>query len=169
MWLRRAFYRWLLPAAFALPLWLFVGWGVFNAGGWAFLWVLFIAVPSVFVGQLALTLITRSRPSVRALRAVSWTDVLAYAVWHALTISLGFYVASWWAPVMVLTVLVGIALVWFQLWQLWREARPRDILLRASNGAAYIPASASSSAGARGAAETPIPVIVVEESGHHER
>ena len=43
MWLRRAFFRWFLPAAFLLPLWLLVGWGVFQ-GGRAILWVLFIAI-----------------------------------------------------------------------------------------------------------------------------
>ena len=30
MWLRQAFFRWLIPAAFLLPLWLLVGWGVFQ-------------------------------------------------------------------------------------------------------------------------------------------
>ncbi len=39
MWLRRAFFGWLIPAAFVLPLWLLVGWGVFDAGGWGLLWV----------------------------------------------------------------------------------------------------------------------------------
>ncbi|WP_159500073.1 MFS transporter permease [Microbacterium sp. 18062] len=167
MWVRRAFYGWLLPAAFLLPLWLFVGWGVFNAGGWAFLWMLFIAIPSVFIGQLALTLITRARPSVRAARAVSWGDVLGYAVWHALTISLGFYVSSWWAPVMVLTVIVGLVLVSLQLRELWREARPGDIVLHTNSGAAYIPAP-HPSAQERADAE-PHEVIVVEERPTAER
>lgn len=165
--MRRAFFNWLLPAAFVLPLWLFVGWGVFNAGGWAFLWVLFIAVPSVFIGQLALTLITRSRPSVRAERAVSWSDVLGFGVWHALTIALGFYVASWWAPIMVLTVVVGIALVWWQLRQLWSEARPSAVLLQAQNGAAYIPAPNEQSRAQRDAEAHD--VIIVEERAHPER
>ena len=48
MWLRRAFFGWLIPAAFVLPLWLLIGWAVFNAGGWAFLWVLFLAIPGVW-------------------------------------------------------------------------------------------------------------------------
>ena len=26
MWLRQAFFRWLIPAAFLLPLWLLIGW-----------------------------------------------------------------------------------------------------------------------------------------------
>ena len=65
MWLRRAFYGWLIPAAFILPLWLLVGWGVFNAGGWAFLWVLFLAIPGVFLWQLLLTLLVRARGTVQ--------------------------------------------------------------------------------------------------------
>ena len=43
MWVRQAFFRWLLPAAFVLPAWLLVGWIAFQ-GGWAILWVLFIAM-----------------------------------------------------------------------------------------------------------------------------
>ncbi|OJU69960.1 MFS transporter permease [Microbacterium sp.] len=138
MWLRRAFFGWLFPAAFLLPLWLLVGWGVFNAGGWAFLWVLLLAIPSVFVGQLVLALLVRARGTVRARRAVSWWDVAGFTVWHGLTISLGFFAQSWWAPVMILTVFVGVGLVWLELWQLWREARPLR-LLRTSEGLGYIP------------------------------
>jgi hypothetical protein len=167
MWVRRAFYNWLLPAAFALPLWLFIGWGVFDAGGWAFLWVLFIAIPSVFLGQLALTLLARSRPTVRAERALSWGDVVGFGVWHALTISLGFFAASWWAPVMILTVITGVALLVWQVRLLWAEAGPSAVLLRAQNGAAYIPASAEEARPRRDA--QPHDVIVVEERGHPER
>ncbi len=140
MWLRRAFYAWLIPAAFVLPLWLLVGWGVFNAGGWAFLWVLFLAIPSVFIGQLVLTLLVRARGTVRAERAVSWWDVLGFGVWHALTFSLGFYNQAWWAPVMVLTIIVGLALFWLELVQLWREAKPSALLMRTTEGIGYIPA-----------------------------
>ncbi|MEV8266321.1 MFS transporter permease [Microbacterium sp. NPDC076911] len=138
MWLRRAFYSWLIPAAFLLPLWLFVGWGVFNAGGWAFLWVLLIAVPSVFLGQLLLTLLVRARGTVRAQRAVSWWDVLGFSIWHLLTISLGFYAQAWWAPVFVLTVFVAVGLFWLELWQLWREAQPARMVLRTEEGVAYL-------------------------------
>ena len=166
MWLRRAIFRWLLPAAFLLPLWLFVGWGVFNAGGWAFLWVLFIAVPSVLVGQLVLTMLTRSRPSVRAERAVSWWDVAGYGLWHALTISLGFYDERWWAPVMVLTVLVGVGMIWLQGWQLWREARTPAIILRAHDGSPYIPPVDRASS--RTANPDPHEIIVVTESRRSE-
>ena len=143
MWLRRAFYAWLIPAAFLLPLWLLIGWAVFRAGGWAFLWVLFLAIPAVFLGELILTLLVRARGTVRAHRAVSWWDVLGFGVWHALIISLGFFNQAWWAPVMVLTILVGVGLLWLTLWQLWREARPSRMLLYTQEGVAYLPADAA--------------------------
>lgn len=162
MRVRQAFFWWLLPAAFLLPLWLLVGWVAFSAGAWAFLWVLFIAIPSVFVGQLVLTLLTRSRPSVRAERAVSWWDVLGYGVWHLLTIALGFFAAVWWAPVMVLTVLVGFALVWLQLWQGWREARGLTVVRHATDGTAYLAPPAAQPPPRRADADRE--VFVVEET-----
>lgn len=144
MWLRRAFFGWLIPAAFLLPLWLLIGWAVFNAGGWAFLWVLFLAIPGVFLWQLLLTLLVRARGTVRAHRAVSWWDVLGFTVWHALVISLGFFAEDWWAPVMVVAILAGVGLFWLALWQLWSEARPSRFVLRTSEGMAYIPAAEAS-------------------------
>ncbi|WP_232711612.1 MFS transporter permease [Microbacterium lacus] len=122
MWLRRAFFHWLIPAAFLLPIWLLVGWGVFQGGAGPFLWVLFIAVPSVFLGQLLLTLLVRARPTVRAQRAVSWWDVAGFALWHALTIAVGFF-GPWFAPLLVGAIIVAVALFWLSLWQLWSEAR----------------------------------------------
>jgi hypothetical protein len=139
MWLRRAFYGWLFPAAFLLPLWLFAGWVVFNAGGWALLWMLLLAIPSVFVGQLILTLLVRARGTVRAERAVSWWDVLGFTVWHGLTISLGFYDEGWWASAFVVTIFAAVGLFWLELWQLWREAQPSRIVLRTRENVAYIP------------------------------
>ncbi|GGD84061.1 MFS transporter permease [Microbacterium murale] len=123
MWLRRAFYRWLMPAAVVLPLWLLIGWGIFNAGGWAFLWVLFIAIPSVFIGQLALTLLVRARASVRETRMVSWWDVLGFGVWHALTIAVGCYPQAWFPLLLTGAIAVALALFWLMLRQLWDEAR----------------------------------------------
>ena len=73
---------------------------------------------------------------------MSWWDVLGFGVWHLLTISLGFYNEVWWAPVMVLTIAVGLALFWLELVQLWREARPSAILMRTTEGIGYIPAQA---------------------------
>ncbi|PCE13649.1 MFS transporter permease [Microbacterium sp. SZ1] len=138
MWLRQAFFRWLLPAAFLLPLWLLVGWGVFQ-GGWAILWVLFIAVPSVFLGQLLLTLLTRSRPSVRAERAVSWWDVAGFTVWHGLTIAVGLFIDGAFGWLLTAAIVVGIALIWLQLWQLWNEARGSGARIRETISWSTIP------------------------------
>lgn len=123
MRVREAFFRWLLPAAFVLPLWLLIGWGIFNAGGWAFLGVILIAIPSVFLGQLLLTLLVRSRPSVRLSRAVSWLDVAGFTAWHALTIVVGFFPQRFFGIALTGAILVGIALIWSSLWQMWREAK----------------------------------------------
>lgn len=134
MWLRRAYYGWLIPAAFVLPLWLLVGWAATDAGGWAFVWMLLIATPSVLLGQLGLTLLVRARYAARAARAVSWWDIGGFTLWHCLTIALGFYAESWWVPVFVLTVVVGLALFWLELWQLWRQAEVSRVLLSAVTG-----------------------------------
>jgi len=158
MWLRRVFFHWLIPAAFVLPLWLLVGWGVFNAGGWAFLWVLFIAIPSVFVGQLVFTLLVRARGTVRATRAVSWGDVLGLTIWHGLTIALGFFARASWVPLLITAIVAGLALFWFLLWELVKEARPGRIVLRTTDGTAYLPPE-------RPGAEAPVDgdVIVIAE------
>ena len=129
MWIRQAFFRWLLPSAFLLPLWLLIGLAVFQ-GGWSILWVLLIAMPSVFVGQLLLTLLTRSRPSVRAERALSWWDVAGFGLWHALTIAVGFFIDGAFGWLLAAAIVVGIGLVWLQLWQLWNEARGSGARIR---------------------------------------
>ncbi len=121
MWLRRVFYRWMFPAAVLLPLWLLIGWGVFGAGGWAFLWVLFIAIPSVFFGQIVLALLVRSRPSVREARAVSWFDVAGFAVWHALVVIVGCFVESWFSAALGFAIIAAIGLFWLSIWQLRTE------------------------------------------------
>ncbi|MCR2811638.1 MFS transporter permease [Microbacterium sp. zg.Y1090] len=139
MWLRRAFFLWLLPAAFVLPLWLLVGWGVFDAGGFAFVWALFIAVPAVFLVELALMLLVRARGTVRAERAVSWWDVLGFGLWHLSVISLGWYGPAWIAQAFGSAAL-AVGLFWLLLWQLWSESGPRITLMRTQGGAAFIPA-----------------------------
>lgn len=119
---RRVFYRWLWLAALVLPFWLLLGWGVFGASGWAFLWVIFIAVPSVLLGELALALLTRSRPSVARERAASWWDVLGFSVWHLLTIAVGLFDQRWFSAALAAAIIVGIGMFWLQFWQLRREA-----------------------------------------------
>ncbi|WP_424935597.1 MULTISPECIES: hypothetical protein [Bacteria] len=125
MWIRQAFLSWLFPAVAVLPLWLLVGWGVFQAGGWAFLWVLFIAIPSVLVGELVLSLLVRARPTVRRERAASWQDVLGFGAWHALTIALGFFPRDAFGWLLTATIAVFLVLFWSTLWQLWRDVTAR--------------------------------------------
>lgn len=119
-----------MPAAIVLPLWLLVGWGIFQAGGWAFLWVLFIAIPSVFVGQLLLTLMVRARPSVRETQAVSWWDVGGFTLWHGLTIAVGCYPQAWFGLLLTGAIATAIAMFWLQLRQLWSEAKGGDSGIR---------------------------------------
>ncbi|WDH80120.1 MFS transporter permease [Microbacterium esteraromaticum] len=130
MVLRRAFFHWLLPSAFLLPLWMVVGWAIFGQSGWALLWVLLIAVPSLFIGQLVLTLLTRSRPSVRAERAVSWWDVLGFAVWHGLTIAVACFIDGAFPWLLTGAIAAALGLFWLQLWQLWNEARGSGARIR---------------------------------------
>ena len=157
MWLRRAFFLWLLPSAFVLPLWLLVGWIAFDGGGWALLWMLFIALPSVLIAQLVLTLLVRARGTVRAQRAVSWWDVLGFTLWHVSVISLGFYTSTWVAQAFV-SALIAVGLFWLLLWQLWSETRPRVTIMRAGDGTAFLPPPE------RGAEPSVEPeVVVIEE------
>lgn len=139
MVLRRLFLRWLFPAAFVLPLWLFVGWIVFSGGsGWALLW-LFIAAPAVFVTQIITAFLVRARGSVRVERAASWRDVIAIAVWQVVVVALGFYDSRTFFPLLVLSVVGAFVLLWSSLAQLWNEARGGVTLLRTADGTGYIP------------------------------
>jgi len=135
MALRRIFSRWLWPAAFVLPVWLLIGWAVSGAGGWAFLWVLFVALPSVFIAQSAFTLLNRARPSVRRTGEVSWIDVAAFGVWHVLTIAVGLFNESWFGLTLALAIAAALGVLWLQLWQLWREA---SLTRRTSGTAVYV-------------------------------
>lgn len=159
MALRRAFFLWLIPAAFVLPLWLLIGWIAFGASPWGLLWV-FVSAPIVFVWQLVVTLLIRARGTVRAERSVSWTDIGVAGAWHLAIVTLGVFDERWWWPVLALTVLLGLALMWTSLSQLWREARPSVIVGRTSEGLAYTrPAPPQPP-------RTDHEVIVVEESPH---
>ncbi|MGP3536465.1 MFS transporter permease [Microbacterium sp. RD1] len=158
MWLRRAFFWWLFPAAVVLPLWLLAGWIIFNANGWALLWVLLLAMPSVFFGQIVLSLLVRARGTVRAQRAVSWPDVAGFTVWHALIVATGFFSAQWFAPVLVLAIAAALGLFWLSLWQLWAQARSgARTYLRTADATGFIPSMRPTSSDARA------DVIVVSE------
>lgn len=128
--LRRGFFFWLLPSAVILPLWLIIGWIVSDAGGWALAWVLVVAIPSVLIGQLVLTLLIRSRGTVRHTRAVSWWDVGGVGLWHVLTIAVGFFSEAWFWPLLIAATVVFLAVFWLSLRQLFQETRPSVILRR---------------------------------------
>lgn len=160
MALRSGFFRWLIPAAFVLPLWLFIGWIISGASPLSLLWVL-LSAPIVLVGQLILTLLIRARGTVRAERAVSWTDLGLVGGWHVLIVALGFFGNPWWWPVFAVTIVVGVCALWSAFAQLWREARPVGAVLRTPAGVGYVPAPAPQDASARTDAE----VIVIRENG----
>lgn len=122
MWFRRAYLKALPWAALVLPLWLLIGWGVFQAGGWAFLWVLFIAIPSVALGQLVLLLLVRSRPSVRATGIMSWRDAGAFALWHALTIAVGTFPQAGFGWLLAGAIAAFLVVFWLAIGQLFAEA-----------------------------------------------
>lgn len=162
MWLREAFFRWLLPSSVLLPLWLFIGWAIFGQSAWSLLWVLLMAMPAVFLGQLVLTLLTRSRPSVRAERALSWWDVLGFTVWHGLTIAVGLFIDGGFGWLLTGATVSAIALFWLQLWQLWDEARVSGLGIR---GSVNWPRASHTE---RASMPRDRDVIVIEESHSHD-
>lgn len=159
MALRSGFFRWLIPAAFALPLWLFIGWIVFGANPLSLLWVL-LSAPIVLIGQLILTLLVRARPTARTEQAVSWTDLALIGGWNVLIVALGVFSNPWWWALFVVTVIVGVAALVAALRRLWREARPAGTLLRTPAGVGYVPPPVG-----RPATATDAEVIVVRENG----
>lgn len=159
--MRRALFAWLLPAALVLPIWLVVGWAVFNASGWAFLGVIFIAAPAVLVGELIVSLLIRARPTVRSSRAVSWADALGLGVWHLLVIAFGCFFEAAFVPVLICAILAFLGLFWSSLRQLWREARGSFARMMPGTG----PADVSDEESLRDRARQHAEVIVVNEVG----
>ncbi|MCW4459335.1 MFS transporter [Microbacterium sp. MPKO10] len=123
MFLRRAVYYWQLAAVLLLPLWLFVGWGIWGGSAWTFLGVV-VAAPILFVALLIVTLVIYGRAEVRDSNAVSWIDVATIAAWHVSIIAFGFFgaTASMFA---VLTVVFGLTAFWVALWELVRSVTRR--------------------------------------------
>jgi hypothetical protein len=123
MLIRRAFLRWLVAAAVVLPIWLAVGWAIYGGGGWGTLGLV-ITVPVAFIGLGIIALLVWARPTVRAERAVSWTDVGVIGAWHLSIIGIGFYGAS--AGMFgVLAILLAIAAFWAAIWQLVSDGARR--------------------------------------------
>lgn len=159
MWLRQTFFRWLIPAAFVLPLWLVVGWIVFGASPWALLWVL-LSAPIVFVWQLILALLVRARGTVRAERAVSWTDAGIIGAWQLLVVALGVFDSRWWWPALAVAVILGVVALSSSLRQLWRETGPRVSILRTATGVGYVaPPRSQPTSGS-----SPEEIIVIREN-----
>lgn len=123
MLIRRAFLRWMVAAAVALPVWLAVGWAIFGGGGWGTLGLV-VVVPLSFIALAVVALIVWIRPTVRAQRAVSWIDVGVVGAWHASIVALGFYGQA--STVFgVLAILLAVAAFWVALWQLVRDGARR--------------------------------------------
>lgn len=148
-------YRWLLPAVLVLPAWLVFGWLIFSREPWSLLPILLIFVPAVFLGQLAMTLLVRSRSQVREEHAVSWYDVGAFGAWHLLTIMVGFYTAPLFSFALPLAIVVGLGTLALVIWELWTDGRRALAHYTDTRPRAQRP-----SRGPAGAAET----IVVSES-----
>ena len=159
MALRSGFFRWLIPAAFVLPLWLLIGWIVFGANPLSLLWVL-LSAPIVLIGQLILTLLVRARPTARTEQAVSGTDHALIGGGYVLIVALGVFSNPWWWALFVVPVIVGVAALVAAFRRLWREARPAGTLLRTPAGVGYVPPPV-----ARPATATDAEVIVVRENG----
>jgi hypothetical protein len=165
MLIRRLFYRWQFLAVVVLPLWLVIGWAVFGAGGWSTLGLI-ITVPATFLALLVIALIVNARPTVRAERAASWTDVGVLGAWHLAIIGTGFYAAV--SPMFGVLALVGaVAAFWVSIWQLVADGSRR---MRATMAEFERQAGAPGGAGAPGsdAPAGPSPfadgeVIVVHE------
>ncbi|NYD66562.1 hypothetical protein [Agromyces atrinae] len=123
MIIRRGFYTWQFIATVVLPIWLFVGWGVFSNGGWGILG-LFIAAPIAFLSLGAIALLVAARPTARAQRAVSWIDVAVIGAWHLTIIGIGFF-GSTATLFTVLAVLLAVVAFWTTLWQLFADGARR--------------------------------------------
>lgn len=121
--IRRAFSTWQFIATIALPIWLFVGWGVFSSGGWGILG-LFIAAPIAFLSLGAIALLVSARPTVRAERAVSWLDIAVIGAWQMSIIGIGFF-GSTATLFTVLAVLLAVVAFWSTLWQLFADGARR--------------------------------------------
>jgi len=123
MLIRQAFLRWLVAAVVVLPVWLGVGWAIFGGGGWGTLGLI-ITVPVAFLSLGIIALLVWARPTVRAERAVSWTDIGVVGAWHLSIIGIGFYGAG--ATIFsVLAILLAIAAFWSSIWQLVSDGARR--------------------------------------------
>jgi glucan phosphoethanolaminetransferase (alkaline phosphatase superfamily) len=123
MFVRRAFFNWMFLAAAVLPIWPLISVGIFSGSGWTFLGLV-VAMPILFIALLVVAFLIRARFDVRQQRAVSWVDVALLSVWHATIIAFGFFTPAS-AILATAGIIIGIAIFWFELWQLLRSAAER--------------------------------------------
>lgn len=123
MFVRRALFHWMIPAAAVLPTWLLVGWGVFGGSGWAFVFLI-VACIALAVFLLVVAGLIRAKRSVREARAVGWWDAAALSAWHLSLIGLGFFGATT-GLFLLLSIALGITAFWYALWSMVREAGKR--------------------------------------------
>lgn len=122
MWLPKAFYRAMLPAAIVLPLWLLIGRGLIVSGpGWEFVLLIFVC-PILAVLMAGVAGLIIARKSVRRAAAVSWADVGMLSAWYAVIIAAGLVSHDVMA---VLVVVVSVLVFWAAVWMLFSETRNR--------------------------------------------
>ncbi|WP_111720374.1 MFS transporter [Homoserinimonas sp. OAct 916] len=124
MFIRRIFFSWQFIASFALPLWLFVGWGFFGEGGATGVLAILVGAPILLLGMLAVSALTFFRGTVRDERAVSWRDIAILLPWQAAIFALGFHPAAS-ASLVVLVLILGLVAFWNAVWQLLADTKRR--------------------------------------------
>lgn len=138
MWLRKAFYRAMLPAAILLPLWLLIGRGLIVSGpGWELV-LLFFACPILTILMAGVAGLIFARKRVRGSKAVAWADVTLLSVWYLAIIAAGLVSYEVMA---VLVVVLSVAAFWAAAWMLFAETRSRVKTALAGFEYAAVPAS----------------------------
>ncbi|WP_146077435.1 hypothetical protein [Rathayibacter rathayi] len=119
---RRAFGSWQFPAAIVLPLWIFLGYGLFGgASGWTVL-ALLIALPILAVALAVVAGIIAFRVTVRPTRTPAWGDVAVMGAWHLSLIAFGFFPPDG-AALGLLSVVLGVAAFCYSIRRFLIDAR----------------------------------------------
>lgn len=129
MWLRRAYYYAQPATILLLPVWLIVARGMAPDSLGAQDAIIFLSWPALAVGLLVGMLLTWGRRAVRVNRAVTWPDVAALSVWWGVAILYGVFISlAARAGAGILSgvlLLVSLAVLAFEVWQLVQAARRR--------------------------------------------
>lgn len=122
MRMRRAFGSWQFLAAFILPAWVLLGYGIFGgSSGWTILGLL-IAAPILAVALAVVASIVAFRVTVRPTKTPSWPDVAVLGAWHASIVWFGFFPSGAWT-IGVFSVVIGIGAFWYAVTRFFRDAR----------------------------------------------